>query len=58
VCATLAWNNKDGKIQTRTPQKVEGPELEELIRNRKFVSIEEERKRIREMIRREREGRV
>lgn len=38
------------------PQKVEGEELEELTRNMKFVSIEEERKRIKELIRREREG--
>lgn len=56
VCGTLAWNNEDGIIETRAPQKVEGEELEELTRNMKFVSLEEERKRIKELIRREREG--
>lgn len=45
VCATLAWNSEDGRVETRTPQKVEGKELEELTRNRKFVSAEDERKK-------------
>src|SRR5947199_370654 len=33
VCASLAWNNEDGTVETRAPQKVDGEELEELTRD-------------------------
>ena len=36
-CATLAWNNENGTIETRRSQAVEGEERDDLLRDRKFV---------------------
>ena len=45
-CATLAWNNEDGTIETRQPQAVEGEERDQLLSERKFVSVAEEFERL------------
>ena len=34
VCATLAWNAPDGRVETREPQEVTGEEKRELLENR------------------------
>jgi len=52
VCGTLAWTNEDGTVEMRVPQKVEGEEYERFKKDMKFVPLEEERARIREIIRR------
>jgi hypothetical protein len=48
-CATLAWNNEDGTIETRQPQAVEGEERDQLLRDRKFVSTAEELERLKRL---------
>jgi hypothetical protein len=58
VCGTLAWTNEDGTIEMRVPQKVEGEEHERRTRDMKVVSFEEERARIREILRRQAKPRV
>jgi hypothetical protein len=47
VCATLAWNGKDGTIETREPQEITGEAKRNLLENRKFVTVEEELARLR-----------
>jgi len=41
VCATLAWNGKDGKIEIREPQEITGEAKRKLLENRKFITVEE-----------------
>jgi hypothetical protein len=41
VCATLAWNEKDGKVETREPQEITGEEERKLLENSKFITVEE-----------------
>ena len=47
VCATLAWNAPDGRVETREPQEVTGEEKRELLENQTFVSAEEELAKLR-----------
>ena len=47
VCATLAWNGKDGKAETRQPQEITGEEKRRLLENREFITVEEELARLR-----------
>jgi ribosome-binding protein aMBF1 (putative translation factor) len=47
VCATLAWNEKDGKVEIREPQEVTGEEKRQLLEDSKFVTVDEELERLR-----------
>jgi uncharacterized Zn finger protein (UPF0148 family) len=47
VCATLAWNEKDGKVEIREPQEVTGEEKRRLLENSKFITADEELERLR-----------
>ena len=49
VCATLAWNKEDGTVETREPQEVTGEEKRKLLENQQFITIEEERARLRRL---------
>ena len=47
VCATLAWNGENGKVETRQPQEITGEEKRRLLENQEFVTAEEELARLR-----------
>ena len=47
VCATLAWNGENGKVETRQPQEITGEETRRLLENQEFVTAEEELARLR-----------
>ena len=47
VCATLAWNGKDGTVETHEPQEVTGEAKRNLLENRKFVTVEQGLARLR-----------
>ena len=47
VCASLAWNDKNGGVQTREPEEITSEAKRQLLEKRKFITVEEARAELR-----------
>ena len=42
VCATLAWNGKEGSVETHEAPEITGAAKRKLLENRTFVTVEDD----------------